>query len=169
MNEDVLAFISLGANLGNPRQTLLNAMDSLQSLSSRPLLRSSLWHTEPVDCPPGSPPFLNAVVGLFPAPTLTPEGLLQELQRLEIAFGRTVKDTPNEPRLLDLDLISFGEQTRRSQSLVLPHPRAHERRFVLLPLSEIAPDLVLPGQSLSVSALLAALPSQGEIRRVETA
>src|SRR5438128_6487386 len=76
------AFIALGANLGEPERTILEAMRRLQELSDEPLLRSSLRRTTPVDCPPGSPPFVNAVVGLLPRSGETPESLLAKLQSL---------------------------------------------------------------------------------------
>jgi 2-amino-4-hydroxy-6-hydroxymethyldihydropteridine diphosphokinase len=100
---------------------------------------------------------VNAVVGLAPQKNETPESLLQKLHALEKEFGRTPKMVLNEPRALDLDLIAFGTETRNSPELILPHPRAHLRRFVLQPLSEIAPDLILPGQSKTISQLLAEL------------
>ena len=137
-------------------------MESLQALSSTPLLRSYLWRSSPVDCPPGSPPFVNAVVGLTPFAEESPESLLARLHALEREFGRGEKLVMNEPRLLDLDLISWGDELRDSPALRLPHPRAHLRRFVLQPLSEIAPTLVLPGQTKSVTDLLDGLPS-GEV------
>ncbi|MCI0744899.1 MAG: 2-amino-4-hydroxy-6-hydroxymethyldihydropteridine diphosphokinase, partial [Verrucomicrobia subdivision 3 bacterium] len=118
------------------------------------LLRSSVYETEPVDCPPGSARFLNAVVGLVPRPDETPETLLARLQALEREFGRQPKIVPNEPRPLDLDLITFGREVRDTPTLVLPHPRAHLRRFVLEPLAEIAPGLILPGQNDTVAGLL---------------
>jgi 2-amino-4-hydroxy-6-hydroxymethyldihydropteridine diphosphokinase len=141
-------------------------MDRLEGFSPAPLLKSSLWQTSPVDCPPGSPVFVNAVVGLLPRAEETPESLLAELQVLEREFGRRPKKMRNEPRPLDLDLIAFGEQTRATAELTLPHPRAHERRFVLQPLSEIAPDLILPGRSKTVAQLLADLPPDPSMRRV---
>jgi len=142
-------------------------MDRLEKLSRSPLLRSSLWQTSPVDCPPGSPPFLNAVVGLVPLAEETPESLLAKLQSLEKEFGRQPKRVPNEPRPLDLDLIAFGAQTRATAQLTLPHPRAPERRFVLQPLSEIAPGLVLPGQAGTVAQLLACLPTDPGMKLCE--
>ena len=152
------AIVALGSNLGDARRNVLRAMERLQELSEHPLLKSSLWQTAPVDCPPGSPVFVNAVVGLIPRTDETPESLLAKLQRLEQEFGRRPKQVLNEPRPLDLDLIAFGSETRAGEDLTLPHPRAHQRRFVLQPLSEIAPDLILPGQKQTVSQLLRELP-----------
>lgn len=161
-----LAFVALGANLGDPARTLRCAIDRLARLSAEPLRVSSLWRTAPVDCPPGSPPFVNAVVGLVPRAGETPETLLARLQALEQEFGRRPAKVRNEPRPLDLDLIAFGAEMRNTPELTLPHPRAHLRRFVLQPLGEIAPDLVLPGQIESVRALLAALPPGEHLHRL---
>jgi 2-amino-4-hydroxy-6-hydroxymethyldihydropteridine diphosphokinase len=160
-----LVIIALGSNLGDSRQILLSALSRLQSFSDVPVLKSSLWQTTPVDCPPGSPQFLNAVTGLFPRKDETPETLLTKLQALEKEFGRGIKKIPNEPRPLDLDLIAFGNETRHAPGLLLPHPRAFQRKFVLQPLCEIAPDLVLPGQTKSVAALLAGLRSDEVVAR----
>lgn len=161
-----LAFIGLGSNLGDSKGALLRAMDRLQECSDRPLRRSSLWQTTPVDCPPGSPPFVNAVAGLAPSPGESPETLLEKLQALEVEFGRQPKKVLNEPRPLDLDLIVFGMSVVQSARLTLPHPRAHLRRFVLAPLAEIAPDLVLPRQVRTVRQLLDELVSDEVIRRL---
>jgi 2-amino-4-hydroxy-6-hydroxymethyldihydropteridine diphosphokinase len=141
-------------------------MNRLQRLSDVPLLKSSLWQTAPVDCPPGSAAFVNAVVGLVPRQTESPESLLAKLQALEREFGRQPKKVLNEPRPLDLDLIAYGGLTRASRELSLPHPRAHQRRFVLQPLAEIAPDLILPGQSKTVAQLLEQLPPDASMRPV---
>ena len=152
-----MAIIALGSNLGDSRQNVLSAMDRLQELSDEPILRSSLWETTPVDCPPGSQRFINAVMGLVPRPEETPESLLTKLQAVEIEFGRKPKQVLNEPRPLDLDLIAFGSEVRATKELTLTHPRATGRRFVLAPLNDIAPDLILPGQSKTVAQLLAEL------------
>jgi 2-amino-4-hydroxy-6-hydroxymethyldihydropteridine diphosphokinase len=162
-----LAFVALGSNLGDSRQTIRNAMARLQDLSEKPILKSSLWRTGPVDCPPGSPIFVNAVAGLLPRKGQTAESLLKELQQVETEFGRARGFVINEPRTLDLDLIAFGAETRMSAQLILPHPRASVRRFVLQPLSEIAPDLVLPQQKKSVAKLLAALPTGEVVTRLD--
>ena len=156
------AFIALGSNFGNSREIILEAMARLQEFSEAPVLKSSFWQTTPVDCPPGSPLFINAVVGVVPRENETAGSLLKKLQQVEKEFGRTPKIILNEARPLDLDLISFGNETRTLEDFILPHPRAHKRRFVLQPLSEIAPDLILPGQKKTVKQLLDSLAA-GEI------
>ncbi len=162
-----LAIVALGSNLGDSRCILLSAIERLQALSSEPLLKSSLWRSAPVDCPPGSADFLNAVVALVPLAGETPESLLRQLQALEREFGRTPKKVLNEPRPLDLDLIAFGDEMRYTKELILPHPRAHQRRFVLEPLNELAPNLVLAGQTRTVSELLASLPPDRSLRNTD--
>ena len=148
------AFVALGSNLGDSRATVLEALERLQALSDQPLLKSSLLQTLPVDCPPESPMFVNAVAGLLPRPDETAESLLGKLQAIEQEFGRSRSGVRNAARTLDLDLIAFGSETRAHEKLILPHPRAHLRRFVLEPLAEIAPDFVLPGQTKTARELL---------------
>ena len=160
-----LAIIALGSNLGDSARVIQQAIGRLQQFSDAPLRQSSLWQTAPVDCPPGSPDFLNAVAALVPRAGETPETLLAKLQSLENEFGRRPKKILNEPRPLDLDLITFGSETRATSGLTLPHPRAHERRFVLQPLAEIAPDLILPGQTKTVRQLLAESPESETVRK----
>jgi 2-amino-4-hydroxy-6-hydroxymethyldihydropteridine diphosphokinase len=161
------AFVALGSNLGDSRRILEEASIRLQEFSATPIRRSSLWRSSPVDCPPGSPDFLNAVAALVPLPGETPETLLTKLQGLEAAFGRTPKVVTNDPRPLDLDIIAFGSEVRNSEELVLPHPRAIRRAFVLLPLAEIAPTLVLPGQALNIRGLAERLHSSHDVQRWE--
>jgi 2-amino-4-hydroxy-6-hydroxymethyldihydropteridine diphosphokinase len=166
MTAQQLAIVALGSNLGDAQGNVLRAIERLQQLSEAPLLKSTLWQTTPADCPPGSPPFTNAAVGLVPRAGETPESLLGKLQRLEKEFGRKPKKVQNEPRPLDLDLIVFGAETRHGPDLVLPHPRAHQRRFVLEPMAEIAPELILPGQAKTIVQLLAELSPEHGICRV---
>ena len=157
MNEDHsrLAIIALGSNLGDSAALIEQAVEALEKFSDRPALRSSLWKSEPVDCPPGSPDFLNAVMAIRPCPTDTPENLLGKMQAIERRLGRGPKQTDNEPRPIDLDLIAFGNHRVANEYLTLPHPRAHLRRFVLGPLAEILPGFVAPGWDESASCLLA--------------
>ena len=161
-----LACIALGSNLGDSPRIVREAMERLQAFSDRPVRKSSLWQTSPVNCPPGSPLFVNAVVNLVPRADETPESLLAKLRALERESGRQSKTIPNEPRPLDLDLIVFGAETRNLPALILPHPRAHLRRFVLQPLNEIAPDLVLPGGRKTVAELLVDLPGGETVERI---
>lgn len=160
------AYISLGSNMGDSENILRRATARLAELSLQPLLKSALWQTTPVNCPPGSPPFVNAVVGLFPQSGESPESLLERMQQIEKDFGRKPKVMINEPRRLDLDLICFGHEVRASSQLVLPHPRACERRFVLEPLAEVAPNLILPGQVQSVAQLLVNLKTPERVFRL---
>src|SRR5262249_38628129 len=101
-----------------------------------------------------------------PCPGETPESLLGKLQELEKEFGRRPKKVLNEPRPLDLDLIAFGNEIRATAELTLPHPRAHLRQFVLQPLAEIAPDLVLRGQERTGAELLRLLTSAEVVRKL---
>ncbi len=162
----MIATIACGSNLGDSSTILREAIFRIQTFSDAPLLKSSLWQSTPVECPPGSPLFVNAVVGLQPRAGETPESLLTKLQALEREFGRPPKIVLNEPRPLDLDMIAFGTETRSTPQLTLPHPRAHLRRFVLEPLDEIAPNLVLPGQSATVRELLEALQTDEVLARL---
>ena len=162
-----LAFVALGSNLGDSRRIILETLERLQACSDVPILKSSLWQTSPVDCPVGSPLFVNAAAGLTLRKGETPESLLLKLRALEKEFGRLPKIIPNEPRPLDLDLIAFSQEIRHSLELTLPHPRTHLRKFVLRPLNEIAPGLVLPHQKKTVSQLLAELISSENLVRLE--
>jgi 2-amino-4-hydroxy-6-hydroxymethyldihydropteridine diphosphokinase len=164
--QSAMAFVALGSNRGDSRANVLRALSLLQTLSLLPLRRSSLWETAPVDCPPGSPLFINAMAGLAPLAAETPRSLLARLQALEKEMGRPPKKILNEPRVIDLDLIAFGAQTLAGPDLILPHPRARLRRFVLQPWSEIAPDFIIPGQDKTVAELLKGLDTSETIRRL---
>ena len=149
-----LAYIAIGSNMGDSELTLASALPRLQALSATPLVASRWIRSKPVNCPPGSPDFLNGAIAIQPYPGETAETLLAKLQAIEVEFGRKPKSVMNEPRPLDLDLIGFGAERRNSEKLTLPHPRAAEREFVLAPLAEIAPDLRLPGFEETVVQLL---------------
>jgi 2-amino-4-hydroxy-6-hydroxymethyldihydropteridine diphosphokinase len=134
-----------------------NASEALRRFAQADFRRSSLWLTNPVDCPPQSPDFVNAVVAFRPARPYTPERLLSELKAMERRAGRLPRSCRNAPRLLDLDLLVYGQQRRQGSRLKLPHPRAASRRFVLAPAAEIVPQLRWPGTQYSVVQLLDAL------------
>ena len=161
------ALVALGSNLGDSVAVIRAVMKRLEMFSDHPVMASFLWRSTPVDCPPGSPLFVNAVVALVPRPGETPESLLERLQSLEKEFGRQPKKIRNESRPLDLDLIAFGTETRSNATLILPHPRAHQRRFVLQPLAEIVPDLILPTQTRPVAELLQALRTNEVLTRID--
>src|SRR4051794_24131934 len=107
-----LAYIALGANLGDPELTFACVVPRLQSYSTTPVITSRWMRSRPVNCPPGSPDFVNGVVAIRLFPGETPERLLEKLQALEAEFGRVPKKELNEARPLDLDLIAFGNQQR---------------------------------------------------------
>lgn len=136
-------FIALGANLGDPLATVTAAIAALRKLPDTEFVAaSSLYRTAPVGLK-HQPDFINAVVELVavsPAPTL-----LDALFSIEARFGRQ-RSVKNAPRTLDLDLLLYGDATSDDPQLTLPHPRLHERAFVLAPLAEIAPRLVVPGR-----------------------
>lgn len=159
----VTAFVSLGSNLaskyGPPESTILAALTRLTRLSPIPPVVSSLYLTEPIDCPPGTPGFVNAVAALKVPADLSAQALLTALLELETEFGRQRSSSQNQPRALDLDLITYGNQIVNEKHLSLPHPRAGQRRFVLEPIAEIDGKLVLPGQSKNVTQLLGQLDS----------
>jgi 2-amino-4-hydroxy-6-hydroxymethyldihydropteridine diphosphokinase len=137
---DERVFVGLGANLGDAAATLRDAMAAIAALpATRCVRRSSLYRSAPVDAP--GPDYVNAVLELRTA--LEPEALLLELQAIERRFGRQ-RPHRHAPRTLDLDLLAWGDRRVASATLVLPHPRMHERAFVLVPLAEIAPDLPWP-------------------------
>ncbi len=136
------AYVGLGANLGDPHATLPAALALLAALPETTLVAaSSLYRSAPVEA--SGPDYLNAVAEL--ATRLEPRALLSELQRIERRFGRE-RPGRNAPRTLDLDLLLHAERCLDEPGLQLPHPRLHERAFVLEPLAEIAPRLVLPGR-----------------------
>lgn len=133
-------FVGLGANLGDPRATLARALKELAELpQTRRVAVSPLYRSAPMDAQ--GPDFINAVVEL--STTLTPRELLLALQSIEQAHGRE-RPYHHAPRTLDLDLLLYGQRIIRDPDLVVPHPRLHERAFVLRPLADLAPDLVHP-------------------------
>ena len=155
MSNKARAFIGAGANLDEPVRQIRQAQDELEKSPGVTLLSaSSLYRTQPVG-PVEQPPFINAVFSL--EPEIGPHDLLSLLLDIEQKMGR-VRGERWGPRVIDLDLLFYGEEIIKEQGLEVPHPRLHERRFVLAPLAEIAPDVVHPVIKKSVSELLAGLP-----------
>jgi 2-amino-4-hydroxy-6-hydroxymethyldihydropteridine diphosphokinase len=138
----VVASIGLGANLGRPRTALAEALAALAQLPRSELIATSpIYRSAPVDA--AGPDFYNAVALL--RTSLQPHELLVELQGIESAHGRE-RPYRNAPRTLDLDLLLYGDQRIATAQLVVPHPRMHQRAFVLRPLADVAPDAVIPGR-----------------------
>jgi len=155
------AFVAAGANLGDRRASIEGALRALSRSAGVELERASrLRETDPVGGPAGQPPFLNGVARL--TSRLDPLALLRLLLCIERDFGRDRRrEVPGGPRALDLDLLCFGELRTATPELVLPHPRMEERLFVLEPLAEIAPDLVLPRSGRTVVECIAELLAAG--------
>ncbi len=151
--------LSLGSNLGDRLATLERACDALAEAFG-PLRLSQLYETAPVNCPPGSPSYLNACVEI--ATDLPPEALLKVTQGIERQLGRERSGLYGEPRTCDIDIIYYDTESHVSPLLIIPHPRAHERAFVLRPLCDIDASLRLLGQCKTVAELLAELPDADE-------
>ena len=153
----MIAWVGIGANLGDARANVLDAIGRLSRLPGAKLLRtSSLYRTAPIDS--SGDDYVNAVAALDTE--LDAHALLQSLFAIEQAHGRE-RPYRNVPRTLDLDLLLYGDQIiSDAPTLIVPHPRMHERAFVLAPLAEVAPGLVIPGRG-AVTALLARVGGQG--------
>ena len=151
------AGVALGSNLGDRLAHLRLARERVLALPavSAPDLGSRVYETEPVGSGPDAGAYLNAVLEIeYDGQPIT---LLDGLQRIEADFGRPSKRPRNAPRTLDLDILYAGNLVLSNAEVVIPHPRLHLRRFVLTPLADIRPDLILPGHQENVAALLAHL------------
>ena len=150
-------FIALGSNLGAPDQNVLRAMARLAQQFPEGFRSSEIYRTEPVDMAADATDFANAVVAF--KSDLPLDTLLSNLQALEAEFGRPKDHGKNTARTLDLDLIAAGDETLSTPALTLPHPRALDRRFVLQPLQDIAPEFRFPGNNEGLSILIQRAPS----------
>ena len=157
------AVLSLGSNLGERFRTLQGAVHTFADTPDVTVVAvSPVYETAPVDAPEGSPPFLNAVV--LADTTLPLYTLLDRCRAVEAAFARERPTPPNAPRTLDVDLIVLGERVAHDADVVLPHPRAHERAFVLRPWLDVDPEAAIPGRG-SDRDLLARVDESGIQRR----
>jgi len=151
--------IALGSNLGNREAELDAGIAFLRLIAyDREVLEGPRIETEPDNCPPGSPSFLNTVAEIrVESMEFPPLNLLGALEDFEIERGRSPIRERNSPRPLDLDIIYYGNYEYDQMGLIIPHCRAHQRRFVLEPLAGLHPNLVLPGQTKTVKELLSEL------------
>ena len=158
------AYVGLGSNLGDRAGNLLLAVRGMMEASLCVTRVSSIYETEPVS-EVQQPPFLNMVVEI--GNTLpTPEQVMARLLRIEFALGRT-RELKDGPRTIDLDLLLYGDIEKETEFLRLPHPRLHERRFVLEPLAEVAPRLLHPVMKKSAAELLESIDDKSQVKRWE--
>lgn len=163
MREPVRAFIALGSNLGDRRALLEAALTALRATPGIELVAvSSVYETDPVGPPPQGP-YLNVAAAITTA--LSAPDLLERLQAIEAAAGRTRGTERNEARTLDLDLLLFADTALLTPTLEIPHPRMHERAFVLEPLCEIAGEVVHPVLGESIASLAAKVRDPKRVRR----
>jgi 2-amino-4-hydroxy-6-hydroxymethyldihydropteridine diphosphokinase len=162
------AGIALGSNVGDRLDSLLKAREAVIALpgASGPCLSSHLYETDPVGTEPEAGPFLNAVLEVEYEGQ--PFDLLEGLQAIEASMGRPSKRPRNAPRVIDLDILYVGNLTLSTPDIVIPHPRLHLRRFVLTPLADIRPELILPGQLISVHGLLQKLSDPAGVAAAKT-
>jgi len=160
------AGVAIGSNLGERLANLRNARKDIAGLRSvlPPLRASAVYETEPVGCEKGAAKFLNAAIEFGYAGEA--QDLLRELGAIEKLLGRPATHARNVSRTIDLDLLYFGELEIETAELQLPHPRIADREFVLRPLADITPDLILPRQTESVGMLLLQITSTGAVVRV---
>ena len=158
----ITAYLGLGSNLGNRLAFMRGGRDALLERSGITLVRASgVYETTAVGGPPDNPPFLNAILEI--ATTLTPAELLAACLAVEDEFGRT-RPERWAPRTLDIDILLYADQLVDEPDLVIPHPRLHERSFVLAPLAEIAPELHHPGLQRSIADLADACPGAASLK-----
>jgi 2-amino-4-hydroxy-6-hydroxymethyldihydropteridine diphosphokinase len=163
VEKKTLVYLSLGSNLGDREANLRSAIDALPKARASVIRVSSIYETEPVDFT-AQPWFLNCVVE---AQTELPAAeLLRVLRGIESSF-RSKKEFAKGPRLLDIDILLYGMETIDTPDLEVPHPRMTQRRFVLAPLAELAPQLRHPSWNATAAELLARLRDRSEVRKFD--
>jgi 2-amino-4-hydroxy-6-hydroxymethyldihydropteridine diphosphokinase len=155
------AYVSLGSNLGDRAGNLLLGIRGMLEANLTVISLSQVYETEPVETF-AQPPFLNMVAELRGNALPRPEELLARLLRIEYALGRT-REAAMAPRTIDLDLLFYPNETSETQFLTLPHPRLHRRRFVLVPLNELAPKLIHPKLNKTTGELLEQLDDDSKL------
>jgi 2-amino-4-hydroxy-6-hydroxymethyldihydropteridine diphosphokinase len=158
--------LSLGSNLGDRASALKTATETISGFTKTGIVEASpVYETEPVDVSTEHEhlPFLNTVIII--ETDIEPHDLHEELQEIEHEMGRTDTQEMNVPRPIDIDIIYAGDLQIGTEQLTIPHLRWQERRFVVQPLSDVRPDLILPGQSKMVSEILEELPLLPAVRR----
>jgi 2-amino-4-hydroxy-6-hydroxymethyldihydropteridine diphosphokinase len=157
--------VALGSNIGDRLENLRAARKAIFDLANvkAPILSSAVYETEPVDCEPSAGTFLNAVIEFQYEGD--PVRLLEQLIQIEEALGRKRNHPRNVSRTIDIDLLYCGDQQIDEERLQLPHPRLHLREFVLRPLADIRPDLILRGKTKTIRELLADVERCGEAIR----
>lgn len=160
----VTAYIGFGSNLGDRLGLFHAALEALDNLpATRIKSRSSVYETEPEGITDNGSNFLNAVIGL--ETKLDAQELMAMMRTIELRLGKSPHHRSDMSRAIDLDLLLYGDENRRVGDLILPHPRMHQRAFVMVPLVEIAPDVQHPVFECQMSALLRRLPPE-HLKRV---
>jgi 2-amino-4-hydroxy-6-hydroxymethyldihydropteridine diphosphokinase len=161
-NHHTNAYISLGSNLGDRAGNLLLALRAMMNAGLQVTRLSQIYEAEPVETF-AQPSFLNMVAELNGDTSPRPDELMERLSQVEHSLGR-IRDLAKAPRTIDLDLLLYGNETRDTQLLTLPHPRLEHRRFVLVPMAELSPALVHPTLNMTISELLEALDDSSAVK-----
>jgi len=155
-------FLGIGTNLGDREENLREALTMIEKYIGRIICSSSVYETEPWGFQSENE-FLNIVIEVITR--LKPSGLLGRLLMIESIIGRVREGTGYKSRIIDIDILFYGDEIMETKALTIPHPNLHRRRFVLLPLSEIAPGLVHPVKSKTVDQLLSECTDKGKVVR----